>query len=89
MIILLDDLTRCMYKKLKADEDSLARIHLLIDYKKKLVAIHMDMWLACNERSLMDADGVYNDKYALELEIQKLELEAKAVNERILTHVHG
>jgi hypothetical protein len=76
-----------MYKKLKADEDSLARIYLVIEYKKKLITVHMDMWLACSEKNLKDADSVYNQKYILEVEIQKLEREAKALQERIMNHV--
>lgn len=87
MIILLDDLSRCLYKKLKTDEDSLAKILLAIEYKKKLVTIHMEMYFTCLENKITTADDIYLDKYKLEVEISSLEREAESLKKRIMNYV--
>lgn len=88
MIVLLDDLSYFLYRKMKSLEDRHYMLSLTLSYKKKLLAIHSETWLLFIEQNMIDADAVYRCKFLLEREIAKLEQEINETEKRMMTYVY-
>ena len=87
-VVLLDDLGKFLYKKLKCNEDKLQRVRLEIEYKKMLMLVHEQMWIRYMELEMSEANVVYKRKYDLEVEILKLERDMVTLEERIVKYVY-
>jgi K+/H+ antiporter YhaU regulatory subunit KhtT len=83
-IILLDDIGRALYKKLKKDADELVRIRCSIECKKLEQASLLEQWLYLEEHELdAEADIAYHRKHKEDLELQKLQRLEQELLQRI------
>lgn len=77
-----------MYKKLKKEADELSRIRAVIKCKKSEVVFLTEEWLWLEGQDLeQDAEQTYMRKYKLELEVQNLESQEKAILKRVQAYV--
>lgn len=84
MAIVLDDIGKASYKRLKKDSDRLVVVKAAIKSKKQLVKALTEEWLFLEGEEMDDdADRVYKQKHQVELEVRGLELEEKALITKI------
>ena len=90
MIVMLDDIGKAFYTRLKKESDSLLKTRNEIKYKRKLVLSLSEAWLEAESLELdEEADRMYNQKHQAELELQDLERAERETLERIKFYVNS
>jgi len=83
-IILLDDISNAMYKRLKADADVLKLTRNLIKCKQKEIASYYDLWMYFEAYDFEDeAEVMYRKKLMVEVQVAALEKQLKAQTDKV------
>ena len=88
MIVLLDDISSAMYKKLKADGDALSIIDKRVKHLELKIVHATEEWLFLEKLDMEDdAHAVYHGKVKMEHELYQLRVQATSLQTKVSKNV--